>query len=82
MDSIRLKNGSEYPIDDGAMFQKIVHRAASAIDAAGFAGGLPAENLEEVDFVHDGVVNGHYEDLSPQYATIDEGVVTFGLEET
>lgn len=82
MDSIRLKNRAEYQIDDGAMFQKIVHRAATTTEAAEFVVGLTAENLEEVDFVHDGVVNGHYEDLSLQYATIDEGVVTFGLEES
>lgn len=82
MDSIRLKNGTTVPIDEGALLFHIVHRAANAVDAAGFVGSLTAENLEGVDFVHDGVVNGHYEDLSLQYATIDEGVVTFGLEET
>lgn len=82
MDSIRLKNRITVPIDEGAFLFCVVYRAETEAGAAEFLGELTSTNVSEVDFIHNGVVNGHYEGLSLQYATIDGNTVTFGLEET
>lgn len=82
MDEIKLKNVEAVQIDEGAFLDHIVHRAGDATAAAGFVGSLTPANLAEVEFLHNGVVNGQYENLSLQYVNVDENVVTFGLEET
>lgn len=82
MDVIRLKNGNEYSISEGATLPRNVHQAASAEAAEAFIGDLTDENVSDVQFLEDGVMYGHFVGLSLQYATIDGNVVTFGLEET
>lgn len=84
MDELRLINGFSFPIEDGASLSNIVHLAASDEAALEVCDQLTAYNCSHVEFLHNGIVAGTYDELVlaalPVRQKVEGGVlVSFGL---
>ena len=80
MNSLRLKNGYEIQIEDGASLFCIEHIAQTEEAALEVINQLTAENVSAVEFLHDGVVNGEYPqtalNTAPTRAVNEDGTIT------
>lgn len=63
MDKIKLFDSTTLEIEDGASLGHIVHKAKSAAAARKAAEAFTDANLTHVEFLHDGRVNGIYDNL-------------------
>ena len=63
MDKIKLFDGTALEIEDYASLAHIVHTAKSAAKAETAASKFTDENLRHVEFLHDDVINGIYDNL-------------------
>lgn len=63
MDKIKLFDGTTIAIEDYAAISRIVHNAKSAAKAQAAAEKFTDENLRHVEFLHDDVINGIYDNL-------------------
>ena len=87
MDELRLINGYTFQIEDGASLGHIEHIAETEAAALEVCNQLTAYNCSHVEFLHDGMVTGTYDDLiitaMPVRLILDDGriSVTFGLRE-
>ena len=64
MDRIRLFDGTTAQIDDFASIGSVISRAGSSAAAEALAEKITPENLAHVEFLHDDLVNGVYNDLA------------------
>lgn len=80
MDTLKLKNGYEIQIEDGASLGHIEHIAQTEEAALEVINQLTAENVSAVEFLHDGVVNGEYPQVAlntaPTRAVNEDGTIT------
>lgn len=88
MDYIKLTDGTQVTIEDGASLEHIFHTAANEADAVTVCAALTPENLSHVEFFNEGAENpyGVYDDLilnSPPTRQDGDGVVivTISLRE-
>ena len=87
MDKIKLFDGTTLNIEDYASISYIVHKAKSKAAAATAAAAFTAENLAHVEFLHDGAINGIYDNLAltpaedegAQNPLVEEATVTISL---
>ena len=85
MDKIKLFDGTILTIEDYAAISRIVHNAKSAAKAQAAAEKFTDENLRHVEFLHDDVVNGIYDNLGlivdeeTQNPYVDGKTVTISL---
>lgn len=84
MDELKLINGFTFPIEDGACLSNITHLAASDEAALEVCDQLTAFNCSHVEFLHNGMVAGTYDELVlaalPVRQKTEGGVsVSFGL---
>lgn len=63
MDKIKLFDSTTFDIEDGASLGHIVHMAKSAAKAQSIAAKITEDNLVHVEFWHDDVLTGVYENL-------------------
>lgn len=63
MDKIKLFDGTIFSIEDYAAISRIVHNAKSTAKAQAAAEKFTDENLRHVEFLHDDVINGIYDNL-------------------
>lgn len=63
MDKIKLFDGTTLAIEDYAAISRIVHNAKSSAKAQAAAEKFTDENLRHVEFLHDDVINGIYDNL-------------------
>ena len=71
MDKIKLSNNTVFEIEDGASLANIVHNAKTATKAREAAAEFTAANLAHVEFLHEDMVNGIYNNLA--LTPTDEG---------
>ena len=80
MDVLKLKNGYEIAIEDGASLGYIEHHAVNEAAALTVCEQLTAANVAEIQFLHDGQVAGEYTNIklaaAPTRATNEDLTVT------
>lgn len=87
MDELRLINGYTFQIEDGASLGHIEHIAETEAAALEVCNQLTTFNCSHVEFLHEGMVTGTYDDLIitalPVRLILEDGriFVTFGLRE-
>lgn len=86
MDKIKLFDGTTLAIEDYAAISRIVHNAKSSAKAQAAAEKFTDENLRHVEFLHDDVINGIYDNLGlisgdeeMQNPSVDGKIVTVSL---
>lgn len=86
MDKIKLFDSTLLDIKDYASLSHIVHTAGSTAKAQAAAEKFTPENLQHVEFLHNGVINGIYDNLAltpveegGSNPTIDGATVTISL---
>lgn len=88
MDYIKLHDGTEITIEDGASLDKIIHIAENEADATAVCAAVTTENLRHVEFYNEGAEQpyGVYDDLTlnappTRYDENGAVVVTISLRE-
>lgn len=85
MDKIKLFDGTILAIEDYAAISHIVHKAGSTAKAQAAAEKFTDDNLRHVEFLHDDVINGIYDNLGlivdeeMQNPSVDGKIVTVSL---
>ena len=64
MDKIKFFDTTTAQIEDFASIARVVHQAGSTAAAEALAEKITPENLVHVEFLHDDLVNGIYNDLA------------------
>lgn len=87
MDELRLLNGTQFAIEDGASLGHIEHIAQNEAAALVVCESLTPFNCSHVEFLHDGEVSGTYDNVVivnvPSRTTLENEtvLVAFGLRE-
>ena len=87
MDELKLLDGTQFAIEDGASLGHIVHIAQNEAAALVVCESLTDFNCSHVEFLHNGVASGIYDNVVivdvPSRTTIedDKVMVEFGLRE-
>ena len=88
MDNIKLADGTQVTIEDGASLDRIIHMSATEADATAVCAAVTADNIAHVEFYNEGAEQpyGVYDDLAlnaPPTRHDDNGavVVTISLRE-
>lgn len=88
MDNIKLADGTQVTIEDGASLDRIIHISATEADATAVCAAVTADNIAHVEFYNEGAEQpyGVYDDLAlnaPPTRHDDNGavVVTISLRE-
>lgn len=63
MDKLRLFDGTEITIEDGASLGEVTHIARNEADALFVCGKVTAENVEHLEFLHDDMLTGQYDNI-------------------
>lgn len=63
MDKLRLVDGTVFAIEDGASLATVTHVASNEANALFVCGKITAENVEHLDFLHDELVSGQYDNI-------------------
>ena len=64
MDNLKLNNGFEISIEDGASLGSIKHIASTEEDAVNVCNELTASNVSHVEFYHEGNLTGSYDNIA------------------
>ena len=66
MDYIKLTDGTQVTIEDGASLDRIIHISESEADATAVCAAVTAENISHVEFYNEGAEQpyGIYDDLT------------------
>lgn len=88
MDYIKLTDGTQFTIEDGASLERITHISATEADAVAVCAAVTAENIAHVEFYNEGAEQpyGVFDDLTlnaPPTRHDEDGavVVTISLRE-
>lgn len=81
MDYIKLTDGTQITIEDGASLNRIIHISDTEADAVAVCKAVTAENLKHAEFcMDDGTAYGVYDDLAlnaaPTRQDNEDGTVT------
>lgn len=85
MDELKLFNGTKIPIEDGASLGHIESLAPNEAEALTICEWLTPANCSHVEFIHDGMTIGTYDNtvisVAPSRTTNEDETVTvsFGL---
>ena len=63
MDKLRLMDGTEIDIEDGAALSEVTHIATNEANALYVCGKVTAENVASLQFLHDDAVTGDYQNV-------------------
>lgn len=88
MDYIKLTDGTQVTIEDGASLERIIHISATEADATAVCAAVTADNIAHVEFYNEGAEQpyGVYDDLTLNSPVTRHGengavVVTISLRE-
>lgn len=63
MDKLKFTDGTIIDIEDGASLGDITHIARNEADAMFVCGKVTAENVEHLEFYHDDMLTGQYDNI-------------------
>lgn len=63
MDKLRLMDGTEIDIEDGASLGDITHIASNEANAVFVCGKITPDNVTHLEFLHDDAVTGSYDHI-------------------
>lgn len=63
MDKLRLMDGTEIDIEDGASLGDITHIASNEANAVFVCGKITPDNVTHLEFLHDDAVTGDYQNV-------------------
>ena len=63
MDKLRLMDGTEIDIEDGAALSDVTHIASNEANALYVCGKVTAENVASLQFLHGDAVTGDYQNV-------------------